>query len=165
MKGQNRKLWIYLYDLLIGIDTGKSAYWLQLSRFIDTKLKNLNLATTSCLRGFPPIFSWKRRKEKTTFSLWKSGTYNSSFSWEWEMEKEVKRNIGKAARLSISIFLNPKKTSGHIPLFVFVLLLLEVKASSAGKTFYSLFCQYLILMPVEPLRHISGWKFPYEQHD
>ena len=77
----------------------------------------------------------------------------------------MKRNIGKAARLSISIFLDPKKTSGHIPLFVFVLLLLEVKASSAGKTFYSLFCQYLILMPVAPLCHISGWKFPYEQHD
>lgn len=43
------------------------------------------------------------------------------------MEKEVKRNIGKTARLAISIFLDPKKTSGHIQLFVFVLLLSEVE--------------------------------------
>ena len=39
------------------------------------------------------------------------------------MEKEVKRNMGKVASLAISIFLDPKETSGHIQFFCFCLLL------------------------------------------
>lgn len=70
------------------------------------------------------------------------------------MEKEVKRNIGKPASLASSIFLDPKETSGHIWFFVFVLLLLKVKASTAGKIFYSLFCQYLFLVAVVPLSYL-----------
>lgn len=67
-----------------------------------------------------------------------------------------KKKIRKTARLAISIFLDPKETSGHIHFIVFVLLLSEVKASLAGKIFCSLFCEYLFLMPVVPLCHISG---------
>lgn len=78
------------------------------------------------------------------------------------MEKEVKINLEKTASLSISIFLDPKETSGHVQFFVFVLLLSKVEANIAGKIFCSLFCQYLFLLPVVPLCHLSGWKFPYE---
>ena len=73
------------------------------------------------------------------------------------MEKEVKINIGKPASLASSIFLDPKETSGHIWLLVFVcfaLLLSKVKVSTAGKIFYSLFCQYLFLMAVVPLSYL-----------
>lgn len=68
----------------------------------------------------------------------------------------MKRNIGKPARLAISIFLDPKETVSFLFLFAFVFVLLwsNMKASTAGKIFYSLFRQYLVLMAVVPLSYL-----------